>query len=85
VASKAAEIAISIVAQGSIVVSGKNIPWVEYSDGSVALTFPNPKEFDKGGTGAHGWRQIGEPIANGKAKALTRRITFGYTVSPSRD
>lgn len=82
-ASKAAEIAISIVAQGSLVVSGKNLPWVEYSDGSVALVFP--KDFAKGGTGAHGWKQIGEPIANGKAKALTRRITFGYTVSPSRD
>jgi len=83
VASKAAEIAISIVAQGSLVVSGCNLPWVEYSDGSVALVFP--KDFAKGGTGAHGWKQIGEPIANGKAKALTRRITFGYTVSPSRD
>jgi hypothetical protein len=83
VASKAAEIAISIVAQGSLVVSGSNLPWVEYSDGSVALVFP--KDFAKGGTGAHGWKQIGEPIANGKAKALTRRITFGYTVSPSRD
>lgn len=82
-ASKAAEIAISIVAQGSLVVSGSNLPWVEYSDGSVALVFP--KDFAKGGTGAHGWKQIGEPIANGKAKALTRRITFGYTVSPSRD